>query len=101
VIGRGQPFHVITEEAWARNADLIVLGVHRRQFLRVVYVGATIERVTRTAGRHVLMANGPAGERWRKVFIATDMYTTSADAAKTAHRLGLLDGADVTFNGAS
>jgi nucleotide-binding universal stress UspA family protein len=97
VIGRGQAFHVITEEARERNADLLVLGAHRRQFLRDVFVGTTIERVTRTAGRPVLMANGPAGERWRKVFIATDLSATSGDAAKTAHRLGLLDGAEVTF----
>jgi nucleotide-binding universal stress UspA family protein len=97
VIGRGQAFHVITEEARERNADLIVLGAHRRLFLRDVFVGTTIERVTRTAGRPVLMANGPAGERWRKVFIATDLSATSGDAAKTAHRLGLLDGAEVTF----
>lgn len=93
----GDAFQVISEVAQARDADLIVLGAHRRQVLRDVFVGTTIERVSRTAGRPVLMANGKTGERWKKVFIAIDMSETSAQAARTAHALGLLDGAEVTF----
>lgn len=93
----GHAFHVIGEEARVREADLIVMGAHRRQFLRDVFVGTTIERVTRTAGRPVLMANSRSGERWRKVFIATDMSETSGHAARKAHALGLLDDAEVTF----
>jgi universal stress protein E len=96
-VATGHAFHVIGEEARAHEADLIVMGAHRRQFLRDVFVGTTIERVTRTAGRAVLMANSGAGERWRKVFIATDMSEASGHAARMAHDLGLLDDADVTF----
>lgn len=93
----GHAFHAIGEEAQAREADLIVMGAHRRRFLRDVFIGTTIERVTRTAGRPVLMANSKTGERWRKVFIATDMSEASGHAARKAHALGLLDDADVTF----
>jgi len=93
----GDAFQVISDEAHARASDLIVLGAHRRQVLKDVFVGTTIERVTRTARRPVLMANGTTGERWKKVFIAIDMSETSAEAARTAHALGLLDGADVSF----
>jgi len=93
----GHAFHAIGEEAQARDADLIVMGAHRRRFLRDVFIGTTIERVTRTAGRPVLMANAKTAERWRKVFIATDMSETSGHAARKAQALGLLDGADVTF----
>ena len=93
----GHAFHAIGEEAQAREADLIVMGAHRRQFLRDIFTGTTIERVTRTAGRPVLMANSRTGERWRKVFIATDMSDASGHAARKAHALGLLDNADVTF----
>lgn len=93
----GDAFQVISEMAGSRAADLIVLGSHRRHILRDVFVGTTIERVTRTAGRPVLMANGKTEERWKKVFIAIDMSETSAQAARTAHSLGLLDGVDVTF----
>lgn len=96
-VATGHAFHVIGEEARAREADLIVMGAHRRQFLRDVFVGTTIERVTRTAGRPVLMANSKTGERWRKVFIATDMSEASGHAARKAHALGLLENADVSF----
>jgi universal stress protein E len=93
----GDAFHVIAEEAEARAADLIVLGAHRRQLLRDVFTGTTAERVTRTAGRPVLMVNAAVGARWERIFIATDMSETSAHAARTALALGLLDGAEVTF----
>ena len=96
-VATGHAFHVIGEKARAREADLIVMGAHRRQFLRDVFVGTTIERVTRTAGRPVLMANSKTGVRWRKVFIATDMSEASGHAARKAHALGLLDNADVSF----
>jgi universal stress protein E len=93
----GHAFYVIAEEARARDADLIVMGAHRRQFLRDVFVGTTIERVTRSAGRPVLMANSSADAPWHKVFIAVDLSATSARAAREAQALGLLDGAEVTF----
>lgn len=93
----GDAFQIISEVARERAADVIVLGAHRRQFLRDVFVGTTIERVTRTAGRPVLMANAMTGERWKKVFIAIDMSETSAVAARKAQALGLLDGAEVSF----
>lgn len=97
IVATGHAFHVISEQARERSADLIVMGAHRRQFLRDVFTGTTIERVTRTAGRPVLMANSKTGERWRKIFVATDMSEASGHAARTAQALGLLDGANVTF----
>ena len=93
----GDAFRVIAEEAETRKADVIVLGAHRRQVLRDVFTGTTAERVTRTASRPVLLANTTPTERWERVFIATDLSDTSAHAARTAHALGLLDGAEVTF----
>lgn len=96
VVG-GHAFRVIGEEARASGAELIVMGAHRRQVLRDVFVGTTIERVIRTAGRPVLMANAPSAELWRRILVATDLSEASAHAAQSAHRLGLLDGMDVTF----
>lgn len=93
----GHAFHVIGQEARTREADLIVMGAHRRQFLRDVFVGTTIERVTRTSGRPVVMANDGRGGPWRQVLIATDMSEASGQAARKAHALGLLDNANVTF----
>ncbi len=59
----GDAFRVIADEAEARAADVIVLGAHRRQVLRDVFTGTTAERVTRTAGRPVLLANATPGDR--------------------------------------
>lgn len=93
----GDPFQVIDQTAQACAADLIVMGAHRRRILRDVFVGTTIERVTRTAGRPVLMAHDGPAYPWKRVFIATDLSETSAEAARRAHALGFLQGADVTF----
>jgi universal stress protein E len=93
----GDAFQVIGDEAQSRTVELIVFGAHRRQLLRDVFVGTTVERVVRTAERPALMANGRTGERWSKVIIAIDLSEHSAAAARTARRLGLLDGAAVTF----
>lgn len=87
----GHTFKTISEEAHTRAADLIIMGAHRRQVLRDVFVGTTIERVIRTAGRPVLMANSKTGERWRKVLVTTDLSDVSSDAARTAHRLPKFD----------
>lgn len=97
VVAAGHPFHTIGEIADRCGAELIVMGAHRRRFLRDVFVGTTIERVTRTAGRPVLMANGEGGSPWRRIVVATDLSETSGRAAETAHALGLLKGAAVTF----
>jgi len=97
IVTTGHAFHEIGEKARERAVDLIVMGAYRRQFLRDAFTGTTIERVTRLAGCPVLMANSKTGERWRKIFIATDMSETSGHAAQEAQTLGLLNGADVTF----
>ena len=97
VVATGHAFHTIGEQARARASDVIFMGAHRRQFLRDVFIGTTIERVTRTAARPVLMVNSTTGAPWTRVFIATDMSETSAHSARTAQDLGLLDGAEVTF----
>jgi len=97
VVATGHAFHVIAEQARECSANLIVMGAHRRQFLHDVFIGTTIERVTRTAGRPVLMVNSKTGVRWRRIFVATDMSETSGEAALTAYNLGLFDEAEVTF----
>jgi len=93
----GHAFKTISEEAHARAADLIVMGAHRRQVLRDIFAGTTIERVTHTAGRPVLIANSKTGERWQKVLVTIDRSDVSRDAARTAHRLGFLKNVTVSF----
>jgi universal stress protein E len=92
----GHAFHSIGTEARARGAELIVMGAHRRDYLRDVFIGTTVERVTRTAGLPVLMVNAAPAGPWRRVVIGTDLSESSAQAARRAHELGLLAGAEVS-----
>ncbi|MCB8823361.1 universal stress protein [Microvirga rosea] len=54
----GDPFDGILRAAASTGADLIVMGAHRKQLLRDILVGTTIERVIRTGPHPVLMVNG-------------------------------------------
>ena len=51
----GSAFSGILDAAKAMGADLIVMGAHRRQLLRDIFVGTTVERVIRTGPFPVLM----------------------------------------------
>jgi universal stress protein E len=54
----GDPFDAIVRTAVAQTADLIVMGAHRKQLLRDIFVGTTVERVIRTGHHPVLMKRG-------------------------------------------
>ena len=92
----GDPFDAIIRAAEAQAADLVVLGAHRRDLLRDVFVGTTAERVMRHGDRPVLMVNRPPAGPYRGVLAAADLDEGSAHALRTAAALGLLDGADLT-----
>jgi nucleotide-binding universal stress UspA family protein len=73
-----------------------VLGAHRRDLLRDMFVGTTVERVMRHGGRPMLMVKRPPSGPYRRILAAADLDEGSAHALRTAAALGLLDGADVT-----
>lgn len=77
--------------------DLLVIGPHRRQALRDVFVGTTAERTIRTVGCPVLMVNAPPVGPYRHVMLATDLSVAATRAATTCVALGLTDAADVSF----
>jgi nucleotide-binding universal stress UspA family protein len=77
------------------GVDFLVLGPHRRQVLRDVFIGTTAERVLRTSRIPVLLANGVPAGAYRKVLIATDLSEHSSFAAATAKQLGLLATVDI------
>ncbi|MHA6641061.1 universal stress protein [Mesorhizobium sp. A623] len=85
----GDPFAGILQAAEARSVDLIVMGMHRKQLLRDIFVGTTIERVIRTGPYPVLMVNADAELAYQKVMAAVDMSEPSARAIRTATDLGL------------
>jgi nucleotide-binding universal stress UspA family protein len=91
----GDAFHGIVTIAEKSDVDLLVLGPHRRQLLRDIFIGTTAERVLRTCRIPVLLANGVPAGPYRKVLIATDFSDSAYLAADAAKRLGLLAGVDI------
>jgi nucleotide-binding universal stress UspA family protein len=85
----GDPFDGILRTAAANKADLIVMGQHRRQLLRDILVGTTIERVIRARSFPVLMVNNEAQQRYERILIAVDMSEPSANAILVAQQARL------------
>ncbi|HDZ71988.1 MAG TPA: universal stress protein [Aurantimonas coralicida] len=67
------PFVGIIRAAEEDAPDLLVIGPHRRQALRDIFVGTTAERTIRSAPCPVLMANAPPVGQYRHVLFATDL----------------------------
>ncbi len=93
----GDPHAVILHAAEATDADLLVLGEHRRRPLRDWFIGTTVERVVRRGRRPVLLVHQPAAGPYRRVLVATDFSATSARALRAALGMGLLEAAEVTL----
>jgi nucleotide-binding universal stress UspA family protein len=93
----GDPFDGILRAADARSVDLIVMGAHRKQILRDIFIGTTIERVIRTGPYPVLMVNADSGSTYQKVMAAVDMSEPSARAIRVASDLGLTGNTSLTL----
>lgn len=93
----GDPFEEILSAAEEADADLIVLGAHRKRRLLDMFIGTTAERVIRRGLRPTLMVHGEAVAPWRHVMLAVDMSEASLQAVRQAQALGVLDGARVTL----
>lgn len=89
LVATGEAFQGILQTAATRGSDLIVMGSHRRQLLRDIFVGTTVERVIRSGPIPVLMANGPADRPYARPLAAVDISEPSARAVRTAVALGL------------
>jgi nucleotide-binding universal stress UspA family protein len=86
----GDPFAGILQAAADVNADLIVMGSHRKQLLLDIFTGTTIERVIRKGSYPVLMVNHEAQRRYEKVVVPVDMSDTSANAIRVGLSRGLV-----------
>jgi len=60
--------------------DLLVIGPHRRQILRDVFIGTTAERTIRLVHCPVLMVNAAPAGTYRHVLQTTDLSEGSRDA---------------------
>ena len=91
----GDPFDGILRAAESIRADLIVMGAHRKQLLRDIFVGTTIERVIRTGQYPVLMVNNEAQQTYERPAAAVDMSEPSVNAIRAAR--GLIGNASITL----
>lgn len=86
----GDPFDGILRTAEAVKADLIVMGAHRKQLLRDIFVGTTVERVIRTGSYPVLMVNNEVRQPYRNSLAAVDVSEPSVNAIRAAMSTGLI-----------
>jgi len=93
----GDPFDGILRTAAELEIGLVVMGAHRKQLLRDIFIGTTIERVIRTGPYPVLMVNNETCEPYRRVLAPVDLSERSADAVRLSRTTHLLDEAHVTF----
>jgi universal stress protein E len=93
----GDPFDGILRTARSTQADLIVMGAHRKQLLLDIFVGTTIERVIRMGSWPVLMVNKEGQRPYRTALAAIDMSEASANAIRTAKALKIAGDAHLTF----
>ncbi|MDT3683800.1 MAG: universal stress protein [Pseudorhodoplanes sp.] len=90
MVTTGDPFDGILRAAAETQADLIVMGAHRKQLLLDIFVGTTIERVVRNGSFPVLMVNHEAQRKYQNVLVPTDMSESSAHAIRVGLSIGLI-----------
>lgn len=93
---RGEAFAGILAAAEVLVPDLILVGPHRRQVLRDIFVGTTAERTIRETRWPLLMANAFPVAPYRHALLPVDFSPTSADAVHAARRLRLVEGIPAT-----
>jgi nucleotide-binding universal stress UspA family protein len=83
------PFDGIVQAAMDRAPDLLIIGSHRRQMLRNIFVGTTAERTIRSVSCPVLMANSPPVGPYRNVLLTTDLSDNAHSAIVRFTSLGI------------
>ena len=83
------PFAGICSAVREAGPDLLVIGPHRRQALRDVFVGTTAERTIRAVSCPTLMANATPAGSYRHILQTTDLSAGSRDALRRFAALGI------------
>jgi nucleotide-binding universal stress UspA family protein len=97
IVVAGDPFDAILRTAGDIQPDLIVMGSHRRQLLRDIFVGTTIERVIRKGTFPVLMVSNEAQRIYERIVAPIDMSDASAHALRVALSTGLISDKGATL----
>lgn len=95
-IAHGEAFAGVQDIARQIEPGLIVIGPHRRQLLRDVFIGTTAERIIRDTRHPVLMVNAFATGPYRHLLLPVDLSAHSALAIQAARDLGLTAGVPAT-----
>lgn len=76
------PFLGIVQAVDDSVPDLLVIGPHRKQLLRDVFIGTTAERTIRSVACPTLMSNAVPAGTYRRVLLTTDLSAGSRDALR-------------------
>jgi len=91
----GRGFEQVIRNADDVAADLLVLGLHRNEGGRGLFVGTTVERVICHGETPVLVVKDRVDGPYRRILVAVDFSPCSRHAAQLA--LGELPGAEVVL----
>ncbi|MBB3141351.1 universal stress protein [Halomonas organivorans] len=72
----GSPYAEIIREAHEREADMIILGAHRKRGQPDLVGGTTLARVLRSAPCPVLSVSHPATQAWQDILVPVDFSLT-------------------------
>lgn len=86
---RASPLVGIVKAVEELAPDLLIIGPHRRQVLRDVFVGTTAERTIRSVKCPTLMVNAPPAGQYRHILQTTDLSNVSREALQRFLALGL------------
>ncbi|WP_271409037.1 universal stress protein [Pseudomonas sp. Q1-7] len=81
--------HIADCTRWA-DVDLLVVGSHRKNPLRDIFIGTTLERLLRTSHVPILRVGQVAEDDYQTPLLALDCSRASAQAVRAAEELGLL-----------
>jgi nucleotide-binding universal stress UspA family protein len=101
----GEHYQSILAEVDLSEADLVVIGQHRKDVLLDLFRGSTGERIIRFGNRPVLVVKMPPSNRYLSVLVAVDFSPPSRRAIEAAMRLApgadirLVHAFDVPFRG--
>ncbi len=80
----GSPHVEIVREAHERNAELIVLGMHRKRGQKDLLAGTTAMRVLRSAPCPVVVSSHQPTQPWQHILVPIDFSLTARHTLKEA-----------------
>ncbi|MCL5426796.1 MAG: universal stress protein [Gammaproteobacteria bacterium] len=80
----GSPHVEIVREAHERNAELIILGMHRKRGQKDLLAGTTVMRVLRSAPCPVVVSSYQPTQSWQHILVPIDFSLTARHTLKEA-----------------